>query len=124
VVHQGVVAESGTHEELLSKKGRYMAMWNRQIRAEEVAREAQVLSDRAKILAKESITRPNSREGKSGENSDAEDGRPGAVVRFKESVPSVSGTLNRAADGLRGAVGLFHGGDNDDSHSGKPAGHP
>lgn len=33
-IHQGQVAEQGTHEELLALKGRYYAMWNKQARAQ------------------------------------------------------------------------------------------
>jgi ABC-type transport system involved in cytochrome bd biosynthesis fused ATPase/permease subunit len=35
-MHQGRVAEAGTHEELLAMNGRYKNMWNKQIRAEKV----------------------------------------------------------------------------------------
>jgi ATP-binding cassette, subfamily B, vacuolar membrane transporter HMT1/ACLQ len=57
VLHQGAVAESGTHEELLAMKGRYAVMWNKQIRAEEAARNAQILTDRATQLREESLLR-------------------------------------------------------------------
>ena len=35
-IHEGKVAESGTHEELLALGGRYRGMWNKQIRAAKV----------------------------------------------------------------------------------------
>ena len=54
VLHAGKVAEKGTHEELLSMKGRYANMWRKQIRAQKAAEEAKVLSDRAEQLRKES----------------------------------------------------------------------
>ena len=53
VLHAGKVAERGTHEELLSLKGRYASMWRKQIRAQKAAEEAKVLSDRAEQLRKE-----------------------------------------------------------------------
>lgn len=34
VLHQGEVAELGTHKELLDLKGRYSAMWEKQTRTE------------------------------------------------------------------------------------------
>ncbi|EDP53969.1 hypothetical protein KXV70_008714 [Aspergillus fumigatus] len=50
VLHEGRVAESGTHEQLLAMKGRYASMWRKQIRAQRAAAEAQVLQDRAQRL--------------------------------------------------------------------------
>ncbi|KAJ5094193.1 hypothetical protein N7456_010054 [Penicillium angulare] len=50
VLHNGQVAESGTHEELLQLKGRYAGMWRKQIRAQKAAAEAQVLQNRAERL--------------------------------------------------------------------------
>ncbi len=37
VLDQGVVAEEGTHAELLARQGRYAALWNRQVRGEDDA---------------------------------------------------------------------------------------
>ena len=37
VLDQGTIAERGTHDELLKKRGLYAAMWNRQREADEVA---------------------------------------------------------------------------------------
>ncbi|KAI9924791.1 hypothetical protein MW887_006647 [Aspergillus wentii] len=50
VLHEGQVAESGTHDQLLAMKGRYASMWRKQIRAQKAAAEAQVLQDRAARL--------------------------------------------------------------------------
>ena len=50
VLHEGRVAETGTHEQLLSLKGRYSSMWRKQVRAQRAAAEAQVLQDRAQRL--------------------------------------------------------------------------
>jgi len=35
-IHEGKVAEAGTHDELIALSGRYKSMWNKQIRAEKV----------------------------------------------------------------------------------------
>ncbi|KAL1963689.1 hypothetical protein VTN77DRAFT_7893 [Rasamsonia byssochlamydoides] len=56
VLHDGRVAERGTHEELLALKGRYASMWRKQIRAQKAAAEAQVLQDRAQRLRSASTT--------------------------------------------------------------------
>ena len=53
VIHAGQAVEKGTHEELLSLKGRYTSMWRKQIRAQKAAQEAKVASDRAKQLRHE-----------------------------------------------------------------------
>ncbi|KAJ5232224.1 ABC transporter integral membrane type 1 [Penicillium chermesinum] len=50
VLHNGQVAEEGTHESLLAMKGRYASMWRKQIRAQKAAAEAQVLQDRAERI--------------------------------------------------------------------------
>lgn len=50
VLHEGQVAESGTHDQLLGMKGRYSSMWRKQVRAQRAAAEAQVLQDRAQRL--------------------------------------------------------------------------
>ncbi|KAJ9260125.1 hypothetical protein DTO207G8_822 [Paecilomyces variotii] len=56
VLHDGQVAESGTHDQLLAMKGRYASMWRKQIRAQKAAAEAQVLQDRAQRLRSASTT--------------------------------------------------------------------
>lgn len=53
VLHEGKVAESGTHEDLLALKGRYASMWRKQVRAQRAAEEARVLKDRADRLRME-----------------------------------------------------------------------
>ena len=54
VLHEGKVAERGTHDELLERKGRYANMWRKQIRAQRAAEEAKVLKDKADRLRRES----------------------------------------------------------------------
>ncbi|KAK2806852.1 hypothetical protein FQN51_005652 [Onygenales sp. PD_10] len=56
VLHNGQVAETGTHEQLLNLKGKYASMWRKQIRAQRAAQEAQVLQDRAQRLRSASTT--------------------------------------------------------------------
>ncbi|KAI2083838.1 ATP-binding cassette-type vacuolar membrane transporter Hmt1 [Ophidiomyces ophidiicola] len=56
VLQNGQVIERGTHEQLLSLKGRYSSMWRKQIRAQRAAAEAQVLQVRAERLRSASTT--------------------------------------------------------------------
>ena len=53
VLHAGKVVETGTHNELLSLKGRYASMWKKQIQAQRAAEKARVLTDRAEQLRNE-----------------------------------------------------------------------
>ena len=53
VLHSGRVVERGTHDELLTMKGKYASMWRKQIRAQKAAEEARVLTDRAEQLRNE-----------------------------------------------------------------------
>lgn len=81
VLHSGRVVERGTHEELLSLKGKYASMWRKQIRAQKAAEEAKVLSDRAEQLRNEAqgdgSTSPSEDErGNQGEMSRAATPRP------------------------------------------------
>ncbi|QIW98414.1 hypothetical protein AMS68_003932 [Peltaster fructicola] len=56
VLHQGRVAERGTHSELLAMRGRYAAMWRKQVRAQRAADEAKLLKDKADRLRRESMS--------------------------------------------------------------------
>ena len=55
VLHEGRVAERGTHSELLAAKGRYSGMWKKQVRAQKAAEEARALKDKADRLRRESM---------------------------------------------------------------------
>ncbi|KAI5367192.1 putative Type 1 protein exporter [Septoria linicola] len=55
VLHQGKVAERGTHHELLAARGRYASMWRKQVRAQRAAEEAKVLKEKADRLRRESM---------------------------------------------------------------------
>jgi ABC-type multidrug transport system ATPase subunit len=126
VLHQGAVSESGTHDELLAKKGRYAAMWRKQIRAEEAAREAQVLSDRAAKLREDSLQRPGSREGLTSEEaSDNENDSGSDGGMHKNDSPTFAGrALRGVAGGLRGAADMFRGQPDDSQDQRRPDGHP
>lgn len=68
VLHEGRVAERGSHQELLDMKGRYASMWRKQVRAQRAAEEAKVLKDKADRLRRES--RSSAQPGvESGDNS-------------------------------------------------------
>lgn len=116
VLHSGIVAESGTHDELLAKKGRYANMWKKQIRFERAAEEAKLMSDRADALRKEAMIRPGSRDGAGSEDASDNEADNSATL-----VPSTfdDRTLGRAAESHHGSTALLRGYDD-----GKPPGHP
>ena len=76
VLHSGKVVERGTHEDLLSLKGKYASMWRKQIRAQKAAEEAKVLSDRAEQLRNEAAQADGN-----GSASHSEDERNGTDAR-------------------------------------------
>ena len=53
VLHAGKVVESGRHDQLLEKRGRYASMWRKQIRAQQAADQAKELHDKAERLRNE-----------------------------------------------------------------------
>ncbi|KAL9124590.1 MAG: hypothetical protein Q9217_006095 [Psora testacea] len=103
VLHQGKVAESGTHEELLALNGRYATMWNRQIRAQQAAAEARQANNLAKQLRREA----QGEEGDSSANQSEDEGRGG---KKRGRTPP---ELQMATDGLH-----------EDHHGGQPHSHP
>ena len=69
VLHEGKVAERGTHTELLAMKGRYAGMWKKQVRAQRAAEEAKVLKDKADRLRRESMDSSAAKRGQFYEQS-------------------------------------------------------
>ncbi len=118
VLHQGSVAESGTHEQLLAKKGRYAAMWKKQIRAEQAAEEARVLNDRAAALREEALQRPGSSEGPDSE--DVSENETDATRNQQMTAGLAGRAIGFAADSIRGAAHLVRRTTDD----GRPIGHP
>ncbi|CAL3969286.1 hypothetical protein PZA11_006127 [Diplocarpon coronariae] len=60
VLHAGRVAEAGTHQELLERKGRYYNMWRKQIKAERAAEQASQAVAKARALKEAAMARPGS----------------------------------------------------------------
>ncbi|KAI1085685.1 hypothetical protein F5B20DRAFT_12784 [Whalleya microplaca] len=61
VLHQGAIAEKGTHEKLLELNGKYASMWNRQAKAEKAAEDARNATRKAeKLMRKANIPSPSS----------------------------------------------------------------
>lgn len=112
MLHAGKVAESGTHQELLDRKGRYYNMWRKQIRAERAAEQAFQAAAKAKAL-KDAVMAP--RPGSSGnEGSLSED-----VSETEGDNRSSSTTLVTPSLGSRS---LVHAAETYDSHSDENSG--
>ncbi|KAB5570203.1 hypothetical protein GE09DRAFT_957754 [Coniochaeta sp. 2T2.1] len=59
VLHNGTVAERGSHSELLALNGRYASMWDKHCRAERAVQEARLATSKAnKLLAKANLSVP------------------------------------------------------------------
>lgn len=86
VLHEGQVAESGNHDELLAMKGRYASMWRKQIRAQKAAAEAQVLQDRAQRLRSASSAAVGD-----DSSSQSDEDRNGAAAQAQSQQPNQSG---------------------------------
>jgi hypothetical protein len=85
-------------------------MWRKQIRAEEAAREAQVLSDRAAQLREESLRRPGSREEMTSEETSENESESGShAVAPHNPSPGIGRSLGRGVEVLRGAAEILHG---------------
>lgn len=63
VLHKGKVAETGTHDELLARNGKYASMWDKQVRAQRAAEEAKKAKDTAEKLRLEMEARSPSENG-------------------------------------------------------------
>lgn len=117
VLHEGRVAERGTHEELLTMKGRYASMWKKQVRAQRAAEEAKVLKDKAERLRRES------RDGTAGSMGSSEDEReeqPAPSTRPTGMQSAIDAgepmSTTRPSGGKRGQ--------DDDGAGAMPHGHP
>lgn len=87
VLHEGQVAENGSHDQLLAMKGRYASMWRKQIRAQKAAAEAQVLQDRAQRLRSASSARVG--DDSSSQSDEERNGRiHGDAARPPQAQPS------------------------------------
>lgn len=95
VLHEGRVAERGSHQELLDMKGRYASMWRKQVRAQRAAEEAKVLKDKADRLRRESRSGEQATI-ESGDNSagSSEDERERNAAR---KVPEMQAPLDSAS---------------------------
>ena len=80
VLHAGKVAESGNHQELLERKGRYYNMWRKQIRAERAAEQAFHMAAKAQALKEAVMARPSSCGSPSESVSENEAGKPNSLT--------------------------------------------
>ena len=101
VLHQGQIAERGTHQELLEQKGRYASMWRRQAKAQRVADQAKALTDRAEQLREQA---QRAGEGSSGgESADgSEDERERERVRTQQTSSDASTPMEMPGDRAHG----------------------
>ena len=131
VLHEGQVAERGSHEELLAMKGRYASMWKKQVRAQRAAEEAKVLKDKAERLRRESRDGSIHVEGdlSAGSSEDEREHRRVAAAGAAPPRPSAvqsavdSGDVG-ASPGLQRAVGRDARDEDGGGHGGLPHGHP
>ena len=73
VLDQGVIAEQGTHNDLIARGGLYAAMWSRQERARALEGELQKLTEAEKAKAAAAHIEEDEGEGMFGERKDDED---------------------------------------------------
>jgi ATP-binding cassette subfamily B protein len=70
VLDQGVIAERGTHHQLLLKNGLYASMWNRQREAEEAREKLALIDGRGKAAPNRNpppVDDPGARTGRGGD---------------------------------------------------------
>lgn len=120
VLHEGQVAERGTHLELLAMRGRYAAMWRKQVRAQRAAEEAKVLKDKAERLRRESMdssaarqrapgsdeTPPSSDEDERAEHRRRRAAAQAAIREQQAVLSSMSGSPYTAVPGLSMSTAL------------------
>jgi hypothetical protein len=102
-------------------------MWKKQIRYEQAAREAQVLSDRATKLKEESFREAarNSHHGSEDASDDDHDFTDGVHSRNHSSANLTTRTLRGLADGFRGTANMMRSGQSsNERHDLLPPGHP
>ncbi|RDL39683.1 Uncharacterized protein BP5553_04023 [Venustampulla echinocandica] len=102
VLHAGMVAESGTHQELLALKGRYYNMWRKQIRAEQAAEQASRAVAKANALREAAMDRPGS-SGNGGPSEDSSESEADARSTNTLSIPAPASRVDGAAENPRGA---------------------
>lgn len=102
VLHAGMVAESGTHQELLALKGRYYNMWRKQIRAEQAAEQASRAVAKANALREAAMDRPGS-SGNGGPSGDSSESEADSRSTNTLSIPVPAPTASGAAANPRGA---------------------
>ena len=96
VLHNGTVAERGTHESLLGQKGQYAKMWDRHCRAERAAELARVAADKAKRLAIKANT-PRADEQSDGCSSIASSGILDAAMAGSDPADSTAVASKKSA---------------------------
>jgi ABC-type glutathione transport system ATPase component len=117
VLHAGKVAESGTHQELLDRKGRYYNMWRKQIRAERAAEQAFQMAAKAKALKEAAMARPGSSVNEGSPSEDVSENEGDNRSSSTLVTPSLApGALVRAAETFRDAASTD--GSHFDEHSG------
>lgn len=101
VLHAGRVAEAGTHQELIERKGRYYNMWRKQIKAERAMEQASQMVAKAQALKEASIDRPGSSGNEGSPSEDvSENEADGSKTLVNASLASRS--VVRAAEAFTG----------------------
>ena len=115
VLHQGQVAERGTHEQLLQMNGRYASMWSKQIDVQKWEEEAKMLSDRAEQLRQEVQGRADSASHSGDEGDSSRSGGGGG--RGRSNTAPASGNPGLGYYATRSMHGQnWHGGNGGHAH--------